>query len=845
MEDQATYRRNGNGNGSAKTADLSNYVFGKVQPQAIPLEGAVLGALMLERDALMMVADLLTPETFYLNPHQNIYRAIIRLFEAQSPIDLLTVTEQMRKDGTIETVDGGYYLVELSHQVASSANIEYHARILAQKHIQRQLIVAATETIRDAYEDATDAFALLEKTEVNLFKIGHRKAKSAQHVRDITTSVIMEAERAMQYTGECIGIPSGIRALDKETGGWRSPDLVIIAGRPAMGKCLGKGTMVLMYDGSLVKVEDIKQGDILMGPDSKPRNVLSIARGREQMYWVRQNRGIDYRVNESHILSLKRSGSEGSFSHGEVLNISVRHFLNKSDRFKEKFKGYKTGIEFTEKFVSISPYFLGLWLGDGSADSSTISNPDVEVFEYLNEYAVELGMSVSKYHNNPEKCPQYRITGGKTGGIGYSLQAELRRIGVLNNKHIPENYLINTSQKRLQLLAGLLDTDGHYLKQSNGFEIMQKSEALARQIKFLCDSLGFRTSIYEKQSGIKSIGFAGTYWRVRIYGDIDKIPVRIKRKKGKAWGANVDWQVTGIKVEKDIVDDYYGFEIDGDRLFLLEDMTVTHNTALALTIAKGSAKDGTGVAFFSLEMSKAQLVQRLVCMEGKVNGQMARNGKLTQDDFRRMCEAQPVVDEMPIYIEDTPAMSVIELRAAARRLKMKHNIGAVIVDYLQLMRGGEDQRGNREREIAQISGGLKALAKELEVPVIALAQLSRAVEVRGGSKRPQMSDLRESGAIENDADIILFPYRPEYYQITEDEEGNSLAGVAELIIGKNRHGRSGISVMCGFDEFYALFRDLDEKPSSQFPATAPQSGASVALPEGASMRGRNEEDIPF
>jgi len=240
MEDQATYYKNGNGkangNGRAKTADLSAYVFGKVQPQAIELEEAVLGALMLDRDALMMVADILTPETFYLESHQNVYRAILHLFENQSPIDLLTVTNEMRRAGTIETVGGGYYLVELSHRVASSANIEYHARIVAQKHIQRQLIVAATETIRDAYEDVTDAFALLEKTEINLFKIGHRKAKSAQHVRDITTEVILEAERAMQYTGECIGIPSGIRALDKETGGWRSPDLVIIAGRPAMGK---------------------------------------------------------------------------------------------------------------------------------------------------------------------------------------------------------------------------------------------------------------------------------------------------------------------------------------------------------------------------------------------------------------------------------------------------------------------------------------------------------------------------------------------------------------------------------------------------------------------------------
>lgn len=490
MEQQATYHRNGkaNGNGHAKTADLSNYVFGKVQPQATELEQAVLGALMLDRDAFLLVADILTQETFYLESHRAIYRAILRLFEQQSPVDLLTVTEELRKSGELDSVGGGYYLTQLSYRVASAANIEYHARIIAQKHIQRQLIETGTETIRDAYEDATDAFELLEKTESKLFKIGHRRAKSAQHVRDITQGVIIEAEKAMQHLGECIGIPSGISALDKESGGWRSPDLVIIAGRPAMGK-----------------------------------------------------------------------------------------------------------------------------------------------------------------------------------------------------------------------------------------------------------------------------------------------------------------------------------------------------TALALTIAGGAAKSGKAVAVFSLEMSKGQLTHRLICMEAKVNGQMARNGKLSADDFRRICEAQPVVNSLPIYIEDTPAMSVIELRAAARRLKMKYGIGLVIVDYLQLMKGSE-RGGNREREVAEISAGLKALAKELEVPVIALAQLSRAVETRGGSKRPQMSDLRESGAIENDADMVIFPYRPEYYGILEDVEGKSLAGIAELIIGKNRHGKC-VTVMAGFDEFYALFRDLNEKSSGQFPSSA--------------LNNRNETDIPF
>ena len=496
-EPRAIYRHNGPQT-TALPAELSEYVFGRIQPQAIPLEEAVLGALMLDREALPMVMDILRPESFYLESHQHIYRAIIRLFEHSNPVDLLTVTEELRGSGDLEKAGGGYYLVELSHRVASAANIEYHARIIAQKHIQRELIRISTETTRDAYEDTTDVFSLLEKTESSLFNIGYKKAKGASRISDLTTAVLLETEAAMNHVGETVGIPSGLSALDKETGGWRSPDLVIVAARPAMGK-----------------------------------------------------------------------------------------------------------------------------------------------------------------------------------------------------------------------------------------------------------------------------------------------------------------------------------------------------TSLALKFAMGAAQAGTPVAVFSLEMSRSQLVHRMVCMQAGVNGQNARNGKLSKDDFRRMCEAQSDVDALQIYIEDAPALSVMEVRAYARRLKMQRGIGLVIVDYLQLMTGSGERGQNREREVAQISAGLKALAKELEVPVIALAQLSRAVETRGGSKRPQMSDLRESGAIENDADMVIFPYRPEYYGILEDENGSSLKGVAELIIGKNRHGRC-CPVMVGFDDTSARFHNLEEA-QTQFPVKAPDT-----IPASAIRQAReNEQDLPF
>ena len=396
-------------------------------------------------------------------------------------------------------------------------------------------------------------------------------------------------------------------------------------------------------------------------------------------------------------------------------------------------------------------------------------------------------------------------------------------------------------------MAGLIDSDGHYLEQSNGLEIAQKNKKLAEDIKFLCDSLGFRTSFTPKKASIASIGYETTVYRLRIYGDIDRIPIRIKRKQPKPWNSKVDWTVTGIQVEYDKVDDYYGFEIDGNHLFLLEDMTVTHNTSLTLALAKNAAMDfGKGVAVFSLEMSNVQLVQRLISLEAEISGSKLRSGQLEDYEWKQLHTVIEKMSEVPIFIDDTPGINIFELRAKCRRLKMQHDIQMVIIDYLQLMTGGANNKnGNREQEISSISRGLKSLAKELSVPVIALSQLSRAVETRGGAKRPQLSDLRESGAIEQDADIVSFIYRPEYYQILEDEEGQSLKGVAEVIIAKHRNGALG-TVKLKFIDQFAKFTELDDFGFNDLPVSPSDSKDNPFGENIISLPSRmNNDEIPF
>lgn len=581
-----------------------------------------------------------------------------------------------------------------------------------------------------------------------------------------------------------------------------------------------------------------------MGPDSSPRRVLSIARGREKMYWVRQNQGMDYRVNESHILSLKKSREEGKGARGSVLNISVKEWLDKSPKFKSNYKGYKVAVEFEEKKLSLAPYFLGLWLGDGIRGESQVATQDEQLISYLGANARQLGLEWETYERDPKKSQLYGVSGGDTENRGYSIQGVLRELGVVKEKGIPQDYLLNSTRNRLELLAGLIDSNGHYLGQSNGFEITQKDEGLARQIKFLCDSLGFRTSLKPKRASIQEIGFETTIYRCRIYGDLDKVPVRIRQKQPRPWKSLGNWQVTGIQVEYDQIDDYYGFEIDGDRLFLLEDMTVTHNTAFTLSLAKNAAVDfNKPIAFFSLEMSSLQLAQRIISMEAEISGMKMRNGQLEDYEWQQLHSAIERIGEAPIYIDDTPGINIFELRAKCRRLKMQHDIQMIVIDYLQLMSGGGDnQKGNREQEVSAISRALKGLAKELHVPVIALSQLSRAVEQRGGTKRPQLSDLRESGSIEQDADIVSFIYRPEYYQILEDEEGQSLKDVAEIIVAKHRHGALK-TVKLRFTPEYARFSDLEDTDFSALPDENfdPASYTNI-ITRPSKM---NDEDIPF
>ncbi len=467
------------GSTRSRKPDLTTLVYGKVPPQAPELEEAVLGACMLEKDTFAQVLEIIQSEDcFYLDAHQKIYSSMRRLFDKGTPVDLLTITEELRKTNELEIIGGAYYLTRLTMSVLSSAHVEAHARIVMEKFIQRELIRISGSVISDAYEDSTDVFDLLDKAESGLYEITDKHLrKNFRSLQDVLVKTVNEIEENRKKTDDITGVPSGFKSLDRLTAGWQKTDLIILAARPSVGKT------------------------------------------------------------------------------AFALNLAMNAAMNAGKQFP--------------------------------------------------------------------------------------------------------------------------------------------------------------------------------------------------------------------------------------------------------------------VAVFSLEMGAGQIVKRMLSAVTDVSMESITRGKMAEHEFIQMSQRMAKLAQAKIFLDDQAALNIFELRAKARRLKQKHDIQLIIIDYLQLMQANVDKSGNREQEISKISRDLKALAKELEVPIIALSQLNRSVETRKESKVPQLSDLRESGAIEQDADLVMFLYRPEYHGINNDAMGETIEGETQIHIAKHRNGSTGMEKV-RFIKEYQRFVDMEDNRFDSF-----------------------------
>lgn len=763
-------------------------------PNDEALETNLLGIILLLKDSLdEIIGEIKSADVFYQPKNKVIYETILALHGAFKPVDLTTITAELRLLKKIDNAGGLMYITRLSDNAIQLSNWRNYISRLNDLYVTRSLISFSQELQSKCFNPDWDTKELISEAEQKLTKITQNVIKNS-----IATSKQLYKEqldfndKLLANKGKILGLTTGFSNLDREIGGFQNSDLIILAARSGMGKCLGKGTPILMYDGSIKKVEDIAVGDLIMGDDSTKRTVLSTTRGTEEMFEIIPKKGDKWVCNRSHILSLRMSSNGSYQKKGDIVNISIHDYLQKPDKFKHHAKLYKVPIQYKEQLVDVHPYLFGLWLGDGGFRDPRIHNPEPEIHAWLqSNYETSLHIHKKSLLETftVKKNPLFRLLISNSTKTG--------------EKRICKEYLINSRVNRLQLLAGIIDTDGHYI--SGCYEISTKYDGLKDDILYLCRSLGFQATARQKISSIKSTGFVGIYWRIFISGEISDIPCKVKRKIATKRNMNKNVLNCGFTVRSIDEGEYYGFEIDGNRLFVLGDFTVTHNTALSLKLLADPALMGDPTAIFCLEMDNRKLFARIIAQQTDIYiSKLLRDG-MNEYDLQNLIAKGDLLCKANIFFDDTPAMTIFEVCNKARQLKRKHNIKLLIIDYLQLI-VNPVKGGTRENEVSQIARALKNLAKELDIPIIALSQLSR----QSGDGKPMLHHLRESGDLEASADQVIFIHRPEYYGNALMSDGTTpSSGLAEIIFAKNRNGAL-IETVVGWDGAHTKFYELNK-----------------------------------
>ncbi len=714
--------------GPVLVQNLKDYS-GRVPPQAVDIEQYVLGAMMIDSDAVNVASAILPPDSFYLPKHTRIYQAICELFKKGQPTDLFTVAEQLKKARHFDVVGGLPYLDELTERVATSANTEHHARILGQKALLRKLIETMSKRITQAYDPATDAFELLDQAETDLFSISESQVRrSAINLTDIIRDTIQHLQNITDHDGKLTGVTSGFSDLDELTGGWQDSDLIIIAGRPSMGKCVDADTPILQSDGRLVCIADLYDQQ-----------------------------------------------------HARLLTLGADH-----------------------RFSITTP---SAYIDDG--------------LKPVYRVTTRLGRAVSTTLTHPFLTPRgWQPLGELAPGCAIAVPRELPVFGIITVPEAQVSRLVASIMHPDRVRRPMPDARGTLVKSRGLQKLPDWTFALDHAClkSFVDQLLAAKRSIHVSSRQLAQqlahllLRF-GILARVQHLAGIWTVTPIGTGRRGEENGQIVYDEITHIEARG--LRPVFDLTIDGTHNFVASDVCV-HNTAFALACARNAAMSpvrSVSCAIFSMEMSARQLAQRLLASEARINAQAARTGNLDQNDYNAIVRAANNFAHTRIFIDDTAGLSVLELRAKCRRLKSEHDIGLVLVDYLQLMQGRS--KDNREQEIADISRSLKGLAKELDIPVIALSQLNRNAEDRK-DKRPQLSDLRESGAIEQDADIVAFIYRASYYGIEFDKNKEPTEGIAEIIVGKHRNGPTK-TVKLSFLQDYARFQNLERyrRPEDQ------------------------------
>ena len=782
-------------------------------PQSLAAEAAVIGSMIVDPRCIGDVIELVDRNAFYHSEHQMLFDAIISLYEKNrgEGIDGVLVRDELGRRNQMEAIGGADYLRRVMETVPSSANVQYYGEIVREKMLLRETIAAATEILNDAYDESGDASEKIDEAERRIFSVTDRRiTSSAVALKDLVTRAyeLIEKREGTHVTG----LPTGYYELDDKTCGLQNGELIIIAGRPSMGKAQPLDAKVLTPDGWR-RMGELRVGDELASIDGAPSFVAGVyPQGRRQVYRITFADGRSTECCAEHLWRV----SYRDWEEPRVLSTErLIEMLSRKRYVKRLWIDTFSGQFGNDADLPLDPWLLGFLLGDGTLGGSSVrfSTSDEEMLAQVQGTAGdELAItSAGRY--------DYRLTqaGGAhaTGVAGVKpnpVKAALQSLELWDvtacEKYIPPAYMRASRDARVRLLSGLLDADG-WVEKWGSLRFGTASERMARNVVELMRSLGGTCSYTPKRTsytyrGAKHSGLTSFVCNLQ-HREASEF-VRLSHKKARlGTGRQRQRRLNILSIEPTRVAPTQCIAVTHpSRLYITDEYVVTHNTAFALNIAEHAGIiEKVPLAIFSLEMGRQQLAERFLCSYSGVDAQLVRKGMLSTEHYQKLVEACGVISEAPIYIDDTAALTPLEIRAKARRLSSSYGIRCIFIDYLQLMHvGGKVE--SRQQEISTISRYLKSLARELNVPVVVLSQLNRSPEGREGH-RPRMSDLRESGSIEQDADVVMLLHREDYYH--RGEQDYEPDGTAEVIIAKQRNGPTD-TVKLTFREKCTRFENL-------------------------------------
>jgi replicative DNA helicase len=775
----------------AKQGSNGDFTLDKALPSSIEAERLILGVALLDNMAINQAAETLKPEDFFIGSNRRIYEKMIALYERGMAIDPLTLQEELRRSGELEQVGGPAYIASLFDGVPRFSNIESYIELVKGKSMLRRLITSSNQIMAMAFDDEETPEVILDKAESLILAIGEDRIKQGfVHIGDVAARQLTVIEETAGREQLITGIATGFSDLDYMTSGLQRGDLIIIAARPSMGKCLSADSEIVLADGSVASIEEIcrrREAKLLtLGDDFKfrlTRPSAFIDDGIKPVYRVttRLGRYVDSTLSHPY-LTIDGWRKLAELKAGDHVAVPRRIDIFgekrlRNDEIESLARVSRDKIIHSIVFQLAKPelaHFLRTLFGIGGQgvriSYSTISERHArQVQHLLLRFGVIAKLSEGASDDEAASRQLWRLEITDAQSFSSSRSDGLNLAARFNARK---------ADKTLPVASATIE-----LPSSSAYD-----QSSLRDAGQCCAStVGLNPRLNSSRRSATKNGFA--QWTKEL-GDDNGSSLVADSAGWEPDACDVYWdEIVSIEYLGD--KQVYDLTIPETHNFVANDICV-HNTAFSLNIAQNAATrpqyngEKAVVGVFSLEMSNEQLVNRLLCSQARVDAHRLRSGYLNKDEWRRLAISVGELAETKIYLDDTPGISVLEMRAKARRLKNEQKaLDLLIIDYLQLM-SGRGRNESRQQEVSQISRELKMLAKELNVPLIALSQLSRAPETRTGSHKPQLSDLRESGSIEQDADVVMFIYREEVYK-PETEKQN----IAEIIIGKQRNGPIG------------------------------------------------------